>query len=551
MTAPDTDLDLGRSAFHERRWNDALDCLVRADSEGGLPPQDIELAASVAMLLGLNAQSVEYLARAHDEFLTMGDTDSAARCAAWLVMFLMDMGEHAQGNGWLSRARRLLEGMAGPCAAEGYLLIPAALGALRSGNPGTGHEMFSRALELGRSFHDKDLQALGQLGVGTSRVSLGNVEEGLQLLDEVMVSVTSGEVSPIPAGIIYCAVLGSCRLSHDVRRAHEWTSALERWCGERPDMVMFSGQCQAYRAELLILHGAWDEALSVARAAEGRVRKGDPDATFGSWYQQGEVLRLQGFLDEAAKAYATAAGTGFEPVPGIALLQLAQHKTTRAQATMRRALAEADAANRRRLLPAVVEIELALGDVAAAKAASDELSGPLHAVSGPLQATSRPLELALASHAAAQVLLAEGDPTAALRESRGAWQIWYSLEAPYQAARCRVLAGRACALLGDPDSAAMEFAAAKAEFADLGATPAVAEVLELAGERPHGQSSLTGREMEVLRLVAAGHSNRTIARELYLSEKTVARHMSNILSKLAVPSRAAATSYAFEHGLIH
>jgi DNA-binding CsgD family transcriptional regulator/tetratricopeptide (TPR) repeat protein len=543
MTAPDTDLDLGRSAFHERRWNDALDCLVRADSEGGLPPQDIELAASVAMLLGLNAQSVEYLARAHDEFLTIGDIDSAARCAAWLVMFLMDMGEHAQGNGWLSRARHLLEGMAGPCAAEGYLLIPAALGALRSGNPGTGHEMFGRALELGRSFHDKDLQALGQLGVGTSHVSLGNVEEGLQLLDEVMVSVTSGEVSPIPAGIIYCAVLGSCRLSHDVRRAHEWTSALERWCGERPDMVMFSGQCQAYRAELLILHGAWDEALAVARAAEGRVRKGDPDATFGSWYQQGEVLRLQGFLAEAAKAYGTAAGTGFEPVPGIALLQLAQGKAIQAQATMRRALEGADTANRRRLLPAAVEVELALGDVAAARAALNELREPQH--SG-----SKPLELALASQAGAQVSLAEGDATAALRDARSAWRIWYSLEAPYHAAGCRVLAGRACALLGDPDTAAMEFEAAKAEFSDLGGTPAVAEVLELTGEKPKDSCSLTAREMEVLRLVAGGHSNRIIARELYLSEKTVARHVSNILSKLAVPSRAAATSHAFEHGLI-
>ncbi|NQD89465.1 DNA-binding response regulator [Paenarthrobacter sp. CM16] len=543
MTAPDTDLDLGRSAFHERRWNDALDCLVRADSEGGLPPQDIELAASVAMLLGLNAQSVAYLARAHDEFLTIGDIDSAARCAAWLVMFLMDMGEHAQGNGWLSRARHLLEGMAGPCAAEGYLLIPAALGALRSGNPGTGHEMFGRALELGRSFHDKDLQALGQLGVGTSHVSLGNVEEGLQLLDEVMVSVTSGEISPIPAGIIYCAVLGSCRLSHDVRRAHEWTSALERWCGERPDMVMFSGQCQAYRAELLILHGAWDEALAVARAAEGRVRKGDPDATFGSWYQQGEVLRLQGFLAEAAKAYGTAAGTGFEPVPGIALLQLAQGKAIQAQATMRRALEGAETANRRRLLPAAVEVELALGDVAAARAALNELREPQH--SG-----SKPLELALASQAGAQVSLAEGDATAALRDARSAWRIWYSLEAPYYAAGCRVLAGRAYALLGDPDTAAMEFEAAKAEFSDLGGTPAVAEVLELTGEKPKDSCSLTAREMEVLRLVAGGHSNRIIARELYLSEKTVARHVSNILSKLAVPSRAAATSHAFEHGLI-
>ncbi|WP_159703893.1 response regulator transcription factor [Arthrobacter sp. 18067] len=544
MTAPDTDLDLGRSAYSERRWSDALDCLVRADAEGGLPPQDIELVASVAMLLGLNTESVEYLTRAHDEYLTMGDANSAARCAAWLVMFLMDMGEQALGQGWLARAKHLLEGLAGPSAAEGYLLIPAGLGLLRAGDPEAGQGAFGRALEIGTVLHDRDLQAMGLLGVGTSRVSLGRTDEGLELLDEVMVSVTAGEVSPIPAGIIYCAVLGSCRLAQDVHRAQEWTAALERWCGERPDMVMFSGQCQANRAELLILHGAWDEALSVARAAEGRIRKGDPDATFGSWYQQGEVLRLTGWLDDAGRAYAKAAETGFEPVPGIAYLHLVQHKTEQAKNTMRRALSGADPANRRRLLPAVVDIELAAGEVAAARAASDELSAPLHS-------ESRPLELALAYLASATVLLAEGDPEGSLQASRRAWRIWYSLEAPYQAARCRVLAGRACAALGDVDSAAMEYEAATAEFADLGATPAAAEVLEFAGHKPKGSSSLTVREVEVLRLVAGGLANKTIARELYLSEKTVARHMSNILSKLAVPSRAAATSYAFEHGLIH
>ncbi|MFP3578102.1 response regulator transcription factor [Arthrobacter sp. fls2-241-R2A-200] len=543
MTAPATALDLGRSAYFERRWRDALDYLARADTEGGLPPADIELAASVAMLLGLTMESVDYLSRAHDEFLTLGDTDSAARCAAWLVLFLMDMGEEARGNGWLSRAKHLLQGMKGPSAAEGYLLIPAGLGSLRAGNPEAGRALFSRALDMGLACHDKDLEAMGLLGVGTSQVSLGHTDEGLQLLDEVMVAVGAGEVSPIPAGIIYCAVLGSCRVAHDVQRAQEWTVALERWCGDRPDMVMFSGQCQAHRAELLILHGAWDDAMSVARSAEGRVRKGDPDATFGAWYQQGEVFRLRGSFEEAGAAYAMAAETGFEPVPGIAFLQLAQHRTQQARATIRRAVEGADAANRRRLLPALVDVELAAGNLEAAKTASHELAAPLNH-------QSRPLELALAAQAEAQVLLAE-DPASSLQAGRRAWRLWYSLEAPYEAARCRVLVGRACAAMGDADSAAMEFEAAKAEFVDLGALPAVAEVLELSGEKPKGESQLTARELEVLRLIAGGRSNRSIARELYLSEKTVARHVSNILSKLSVPSRAAATSFAFQHRLVN
>lgn len=540
---PVTTLDLGRSAFSEHRWSDALDCLARADTEGGLPPQDIELVASVAMLLGKESEGVAYLTRAHDEYVTMGDMAGAARCAAWLVLYLMNLGEPARGSGWLSRAKHLVEGMDDPTEAEAYLLIPSALGALYGGNPVASNELFGRALEVGQRFHDRDLTALGQLGVGTARITLGFPDEGLEFLDEVMVSVTAGDVSPIPSGIIYCAVIGTCRLTLDVQRAHEWTAALARWCGRQPDMVMFSGQCQSHRAELFILHGAYEDALAALRIAQERSRHGDPEATWGAWYLQGEVCRLTGFYAEASSAYAKAAETGFEALPGLALMLVRQQKESQAQTMVRRALSGADPANRRRLLPAVVDVELAAGDLDAARAAADEFGAPV-------RDAGRPMEQALAAQADASVLLAENNADAALAAARKAWRLWYSLEAPYGAATCRVLAGRACALLGDQDSAVMEFEAAKAEFADLGATPAVAEVLELSGATSKDASPLTSREVEVLRLIAGGHSNRTIARELYLSEKTVARHVSNILSKLVVPSRAAATSYAFEHGLM-
>ncbi|MFJ4207000.1 LuxR C-terminal-related transcriptional regulator [Paenarthrobacter sp. NPDC089675] len=543
MAVPYTALDQGRSAFTERRWSDALECLVSADKQGGLPPQDLELLASVSMLLGRNSQGLDYLGRAHDEYLTVGDADGGARCAAWLVMFLMDAGERALGSGWLARGRHLVEGLEGMNAGEGYLLIPAALGTLRSGDPQASHALFSRALQIGEALEDTDLKAMARLGVGTSRMALGHPEEGLRHLDEVMVSVTAGEVSPIPTGIIYCAVLGSCRLAQDVGRAQEWTSALERWCGERPDMVMFGAQCQAYRAELLILHGAWDQALEVAKSAEGRIRKGDPDATFGAWYQEAEVFRLRGRSEEAGRAYKVAAGTGFEPEPGVALLQLQEGKAAEAQARIRRAVAGADPANKRRLLPAVVEIELAAGDAAAARTAVEQLTQGLHA-------GSPPLELASAAQAEAAILLAEGEPAAALSTARRAWRLWYTLEAPFNAARSRVLAARACAALGDPDSAAMEFEAALEVFADLGAAPAVAQVQVLSRAGSGDDSLLTTRELEVLGLISSGQSNKSIARQLFLSEKTVARHVSNILAKLGVPSRAAATSYAFGHHLI-
>ncbi|MFC8040831.1 LuxR C-terminal-related transcriptional regulator [Paenarthrobacter sp. NPDC057355] len=543
MSVPATALDLGRSAFTEHRWSAAFECLVRADDDGGLPPQDIELLASVAMLLGHNEEAIGYLTRAHNEYLTVGDTDSALRCAAWLIMFLLDAGEHARGSGWLGKANRLAESLEHATAGVGFLLISVALGSLRGGDAEAGYVNFCRAFELGESFNEKDLQAMGRLGIGTSRLALGYPEEGLRTLDELMVSVMAGEVSPIPTGIIYCAVLGSCRLAQDVGRAREWTAALERWCGERPDMVMFGAQCQAYRAELLILHGAWDQALEVARAAEGRIRKGDPDATFGAWYQEGEVFRLRGRAEETERAFRTAAETGFEPEPGMALLRLLTGRNSEAQARIRRAVAEADPGNRRRLLPALVDIELAVGETGAARAAVEELLAGL-------RDGSQLLESAGARQAEAAVLLAEGDAGAALRASRQAWRQWYVLEAPFKAACARVIAGRACAALGDADSAAMEFEAALEEFADLGAAPAIAEVQALRNGGGEVKTALTPRELEVLRLIAAGESNKAIARQLYLSEKTVARHAGNIFAKLGVGSRTAAASYAFENHLI-
>ncbi|MEV7605300.1 response regulator transcription factor [Paenarthrobacter sp. NPDC089322] len=544
MTMPATALDLGRSAFSEHRWSDALESLARADAEGGLPPEDLEVVASVAMLLGKDSEGVAYLTRAHDEYVVLGDMAGAARCAAWLVLYMMDMGEPARSSGWMARARHLVEGLDQPGTAEGYLMIPAALGALYGGQPEASKELFGQALAVGRKFRDRDLTALGQLGLGTAGITLGFTDEGLELLDEVMVSVTAGEVSPIPSGIIYCAVIGSCRLALDVQRAHEWTAALQRWCGDRPDMVMFSGQCQSHRAELFILHGAWDDAMAAARIAQDRSRRGDPEARWGAWYLEGEILRMRGQFDEACVAYAKAAETGFEALPGLALAMVAQHKVAQAQAMLRRALSGSDPANRRRLLPAVVEVELAAGDTPAARAAADEFAAPVGDA-------GRPLERAIAAQAEAQVLIAESKAADGLLASRKAWRLWYSLEAPYGAATCRVLAGRACSVLGDQASAAMEFEAAQGEFADLGAAPAVADVLRLSGERAgDGASTLTVRELQVLRLVAEGKANKSIARDLYLSEKTVARHVSNILCKLDVPSRVAATKYAFEHHMV-
>ena len=196
------------------------------------------------------------------------------------------------------------------------------------------------------------------------------------------------------------------------------------------------------------------------------------------------------------------------------------------------------------MLYAAAEVALSQGDVAAARAAVEELSE---------LAGARDVALlrAMAARADSAVLLAEGDAQGALAAARRAWSLWRQLGVPYEAARTRVVIGMACRSLGDEDAARMELEAARQGFESLAAAPDLARVESLTGRRTGtGAHGLTARELEVLRMVATGRTNRAIAAELFLSEKTVARHISNIFTKLGLSSRAAATAFAYEHDLV-
>jgi DNA-binding NarL/FixJ family response regulator len=197
---------------------------------------------------------------------------------------------------------------------------------------------------------------------------------------------------------------------------------------------------------------------------------------------------------------------------------------------------------RARALTAAVEIMLACGDVTSARRAADELDALA-------QTLSTPFLRAASSQARGAVLLAEEDAAAALAVCRTALALWRSLNVPYEAARTQVLIARACRALQDRDGADIELQAACRTFDQIGAAHDLAQ-LRAWSATPRPAGSLTARELEVLRLVTTGRTNRAIADELRLSEKTVARHVSNIFDKLNVPSRAAATAYAFEHRLI-
>ncbi|MEX2542704.1 MAG: LuxR C-terminal-related transcriptional regulator [Trueperaceae bacterium] len=545
MTPPEA-LSQGRASFERRAWAEAYARFSAADQESPLEPENLERLASTAYLLGRDDESIELWARVHHDLVSRGEVVRAAGCAFWLVFGLINNGEHARAGGWLARAQRLLDGGQQECVEQGYLLLPVALQHFGKGEVEAALATFEQAANIGERFADPDLMALARQGQGRALLRWQKVDEGVSLLDEAMVTVETGEVSPVVVGVVYCSVIDACREIFDLHRAQEWTTALTRWCETQPDLVPFRGQCLVHRTEILQLHGDWPGAMDEAqRACERFLRGPVHPATGTAFYQQAQLHRLRGDFKEAEQAYRQASHWGRTSQPGLAQLWLARGQVDAASAAIRRALDEVQGfVNRARLLPASVEIMLAAGDTEAARIAADEMAELAAALGAPL------LDAASA-YAQGSVLLAEGDSQAALAALRHAWTVWRELEVPYEAARVRVLIGLACRERGDEESAGLEFNAARSIFQQLGAAPDLDRVAGL-GRRSasHDSHGLTPRELQVLRLVANGASNKTIAAELFISKRTVDRHVSNIFDKLGISSRAAAASYAYEHRLI-
>ncbi len=518
--------------------------LGRAADTGELDAADQEILAECAHLLGHTEQSVDLRGGLYAQYVHDGAHREAALCAYRIHLVLSLHGDIAAAMGWLARAQRLLA--AEPeCAAHGYVCLAEAEANYFAGNLDLSLELGRRVTALGERYGDRDLVDYGLHQQGRARAALGDIASAVALLDEAMLAVVSGEVrSPLLSAGIYCSSISVCEAISDIARAQAWTSAFEQWAGSRPVGTPMSGSCRMHRAVILWLHGSWIEAEREARLA-CREQNGTVAMDAGrAWYQVGEIRRLVGDLAGAEEAFAHAGRYGSEVQPGMALLRAAQGRSGAAAAGLARALAErpADRLARAKLLPALAELSLAAGEYARAQQVVAELEA---------LADLGPAVRACAAYARGALHLAEDDPAAALPALRTAARIWSDLDMPYELARTRRLIGAACHSAGDEEAAGVEWDTCGSMFARLGAVPDVEATEAMRADR--GPSSLpaglTAREVEVLRLVSGGMTNHAIAESLSLSDKTIARHLGNIFTKIGVSSRAAATAYAYRHDL--
>jgi len=526
------DLTRARHAHAAQDWASAA-AHFDAVAAQQLSADDLAAYADAVWWLGRIEDSLRLGAAAYNAFLADSRPDEAARAAVVLGIFHMARGDEPQAAGWLGRAGRLAEDIP-ECTAHGYLVnFTVVEASLMTGQPAAAVDAARRVQDLGRRIGAPDLVAVGLNGEGRALIRSGHVVDGLALLDEAMVTVLDGQLAPFVSGTLYCHTIAACHEIADLRRMARWTDLAERWLSTFPRAVFFGGLCAVHRAQLQLLRGEWADAEQGALRVVMDLDTNRIDYAAEAWYVVAEARRFRGD-PSATDAYDEAHARGRDPQPGRALLRLQEGDSAGAVASVRAAVAAVgpDPLRRAPLCAAVVEIAVAAGRLDEAAVAASEL-----AVTAAIYTTSG-LE-AMSATARGAVLLAEHRAEEALPVLRDACRRWHELGAAYDAASTCVRLAETYRALDDEASAAAEGARAQTTFERLGAH-------RPAPELPGG---LTRRECEVLALVADGRSNREIGEKLFISDRTVARHLTNIFNKIGVTSRTQAARYATHHGL--
>lgn len=522
------------------RWEEACAEYAAADAEGPLGVEDLEAFAEAAQVVARGDEAVALLHRVFDVRLAAGELDHAAQAAFWLWWVLVNTNEVVRASGWLKQTSRAL---GSDMESSPWLRIPEAMFHATTGNRSRASELLGAIVDEGQG----EVVPWALSMWGQTLIDEGRLQDGLDHLEEAMAVLHHDGLSPRVTPWIYCAAVRGCCLARDFPRARAWNRSMARWLDSLTSLGgAYLGNCRIYRSRLMCLTGAWPEALDEIAAVCT-----DLDGSTGwvcghAFYQLGEVRRLRGEWDAAEDAYRRAAEHGCPTQPGLGLLRLAEGDVDAASAGVRRALTEVTATpDRLDLLKAAVTIYLEEGEVEAARDAVTEFTEITQGLTMPVIEAER-------STVKGALALSEGDPATALPLFRRAVGTWQEQDVPHERGKLNVLIGQACRALGDHDGARLEFSAARKTFERLGARPDLARLDRIVaatdpGSEAHG---LTPREIEVLCLISQGKANRAIAHELHLSERTVHRHVSNILTKLGVDSRSAAVAHGIKHHIV-
>jgi tetratricopeptide (TPR) repeat protein len=459
------DIEAARAAFDRGEWREAYLRFSAAQGAGSLEPNDLERLAEAAWWVAEGSACMRAREEAYRQYLHGGEPGAAARVALALAEDHYHRLALSVAQGWLRRAERHLDGLP-ESSIHGWLVRAQTMLALEvKRDPQAAMTHAERALDIARRTRDTDLEALSIQDIGRILVALGRVADGMALIDDAMTLATAGELTPRAAGRTFCNMISTCERLGDYGRAAEWQEAAHHWTAPHADSV-FPGICRVHRAGILRLRGSLPEAEREARRAAEELGQLLKDVASEAFYELGEIRLRLGDYESAEAMFAEAHTRGRNPLPGLALLRLAQGNVQAARAMIGRALAGSAllALDRVKLLPAMVEIAIAGGALDAAAAAADELET--------ITATyTSPALVASAALARGAVELARGNPADALNHLGRARRIWTEIDLPFELAHTRQLLARAHSALGDREEAAMEERAALAITSRIGAAP--------------------------------------------------------------------------------